>query len=84
MNIGNEANAAAVPLGCKDCQAVGMWHCSDPIHCAGMKYGTQAEKDAHDRIALLEGLLRDVYTEYTENAHLFTTIKRIRAALEKP
>jgi hypothetical protein len=22
---------------CWDCYAVGMWHCSDPIHCGGDK-----------------------------------------------
>ncbi len=26
------------PLGCADCNAIGLWHCSDPIHCGGMRY----------------------------------------------
>ena len=36
-----------------------------------------------ERIAALEGLLRDVYEEYKREANLFTTIKRIEAALGK-
>ena len=26
------------PLGCPDCQACGFWHCSDPLHCGGMRW----------------------------------------------
>lgn len=25
-------------LGCRECNAIGLWHCSDPIRCGGMKY----------------------------------------------
>ena len=26
------------PLGCSDCQACGLWHCSDPLNCGGMRW----------------------------------------------
>lgn len=28
---------------CDACQAVGMWHCSDPEHCGNMKMATSYE-----------------------------------------
>jgi hypothetical protein len=28
-----------VPLGCDACKATHLAHCSDPIHCGGMKWG---------------------------------------------
>jgi hypothetical protein len=30
-------------LGCPDCQATGLWHCSDPLHCGGMRWSTEDE-----------------------------------------
>lgn len=31
------------PLGCPDCRACGLWHCSDPLHCGGMQWEAAAQ-----------------------------------------